>query len=93
MSSIVQHAPRFTEEEAANISKDLYGLGVSAKLFPSERDQNFHLAESGGEEYVLKIANATEQYDVLEFQNRAMMPLLYRRYCRLWSPRSERCCE
>ena len=76
MSSIVQHAPRFTEEEAANISKDFYGLGVSAKLLPSERDQNFHLAESGGEEYVLKIANATEQYDVLEFQNRAMMNIV-----------------
>jgi len=76
MSSIVQHAPRFTEEEAANISKDLYGLGVSAKLLPSERDQNFHLAESEGEEYVLKIANATEQYDVLEFQNRSMMHIV-----------------
>ena len=48
MSSIVQHAPRFSEEEAANISKDLYGLDAAAKLLPSERDQNFHLAESGG---------------------------------------------
>ncbi len=73
MSSVVQHAPRFTEEDAACIAKDLYGLDASVKLLPSERDQNFHLTAVGGDAYVLKIANSTEQYEVLDFQNKAMM--------------------
>ena len=43
MSSIVQHAPRFTEHDAIRIAKDLFALDVTAKLLPSERDQNFRL--------------------------------------------------
>jgi 4-aminobutyrate aminotransferase-like enzyme/Ser/Thr protein kinase RdoA (MazF antagonist) len=73
MSSLVQHAPRFTEQEAVCIAHDQFGLSVIAKQLPSERDQNYHLTTPDGAEYVLKVANATERPEVLDFQNQAMM--------------------
>jgi len=73
MSSIVEHAPRFTEHDAIRIAKDLFALDVTAKLLPSERDQNFHLTTLNDEAYVLKIANSTELEAVLDFQNQAML--------------------
>jgi len=76
MSSIVQHAPRFSETDAVGIAHDLFGLKVSAKLLDSERDQNFHLIASDGKAFVLKLANATETYEVLDLQNQAMMHII-----------------
>ena len=73
MSSIVTHAPRFTENDASRIAKDFYALDVSAELLPSERDQNFRLSAPGDKAYVLKIANSTEPKAVLDFQNQVMM--------------------
>jgi Ser/Thr protein kinase RdoA (MazF antagonist)/murein DD-endopeptidase MepM/ murein hydrolase activator NlpD len=73
MSSIVHHAPRFSEPDAVRIAKDLFALDVTAKLLPSERDQNFRLTASTDQTYVLKIANSTEAEAVLDFQNRAMI--------------------
>ena len=73
MSSIVQHAPRLSEHDAIRIAKDLFALDVTAKLLPSERDQNFRLSASNDQAYVLKIANSTELEAVLDFQNQAMM--------------------
>ena len=73
MSSIVEHAPRFTEPDAVRIAKDLFALDADAKLLPSERDQNFRLTAPDGRAFVLKLANATESRDVLDFQNRAMI--------------------
>jgi 4-aminobutyrate aminotransferase-like enzyme/Ser/Thr protein kinase RdoA (MazF antagonist) len=79
MSSIVQHAPRFTEQESMRFANDLFGLTVIAKQLPSERDQNFHLTTSTGKEYVLKLANAIERFEVLDFQNQAMMHITQNR--------------
>ena len=76
MSSIVQHAPRFSETDAVGIAHDLFGLRVSAKSLDSERDQNFHLETSDGKAFVLKLANATETYEVLDLQNQAMMHII-----------------
>ena len=73
MSAMVQHAPRFNEEDAVRIAHDVYGLDASANPLPSERDQNFHLKASNGRAYVLKLANAAETLEVLKFQNEAMM--------------------
>ena len=73
MSEIVKQAPHFNEADAVRIALELFDLDVSAKLLPSERDQNFHLTASTGDAYVLKIANAAERIEVLEFQNQAMM--------------------
>ena len=73
MISIVQHAPRFGEQDAVRIARDLFGFDAAAGKLPSERDQNFHLTCHTGEQYVLKVANATERIEVLEFQNQVMM--------------------
>ena len=73
MSSIVQHAPHFSGQDAERLARDIYGIDVDAKLLPSERDQNFRLRAKSGESYVLKLANAAERIEVLDFQNQAMM--------------------
>ena len=70
MSSTVQTAPRLSQDEAVKIAAELYGLAVSATHLPSERDQNFLLRDSRGEQFVLKIANSEESLEVLEMQNR-----------------------
>lgn len=70
MSSTVQTAPRLSQDEAVKIAAELYGLVVSATPLPSERDQNFLLRDSRGEQFVLKIANSEESLEVLEMQNR-----------------------
>jgi len=79
MSSIVEHAPKFTEPDAVRIALELFGLEVSAKQLPSERDQNFRLTAPDGKVYVLKLANATESRDVLDFQNLAMIHIAAKR--------------
>ena len=45
---------------------------------PSERDRNFLLTASGGEKFVLKIANAHEKAEVLEAQNAILSHLAER---------------
>jgi 4-aminobutyrate aminotransferase-like enzyme/Ser/Thr protein kinase RdoA (MazF antagonist) len=68
----VHLAPRFTAPRAVEIAHALYGLEAMAEALPSERDQNFKLVTPGGQAYVLKIANASERREVLDFENRAM---------------------
>ena len=70
MTTAVQKAPRILIDEALQIAKQLYDLKASASPLPSERDQNFLLQTERGERFVLKIANAGEDYDFLDLQNR-----------------------
>ncbi len=70
--SILDHAPTFTNEEAAQLAKQFYNLDCSATPLPSERDQNFLLQTDEGERFVLKIANGLEKRSMLEAQNEAM---------------------
>src|SRR5215471_559185 len=63
-------SPKFTD--ARHIASELYALNVSAHSLPGERDYNFHLKTDTGREFVLKIARAEEQRDVLDMQNRAL---------------------
>jgi len=72
---IVQHAPRFTLEQARHLAAGLFGLDGAPEALPSERDQNFRLELPSGEAFVLKIANATERREVLDLQNAAMAHL------------------
>src|SRR5215475_378346 len=69
MTTAVQKAPRIRPDDAVRIALEQYGLSVSASTLPSERDQNFLLQTSSGQKFVLKIANAEEQYDFLNLQN------------------------
>jgi 4-aminobutyrate aminotransferase-like enzyme/Ser/Thr protein kinase RdoA (MazF antagonist) len=70
--SLLEHAPRFDAAGAVELARTLYGLEAVAVPLPSERDQNFHLTTSGGEQFVLKIANAAEERALLEAQDAAM---------------------
>ena len=72
MTLAVQKAPRFTNEDAVRLAHALYGLEAVANPLPSERDQNFHLREASGQQFVLKIANSEEAPEVLDLQNKAL---------------------
>ncbi len=67
--------PRFTDDDAARIARERYGVDGVATELPSERDQNFRVDARNGSRYVLKIANATEDPAVLDLQNRALVHL------------------
>ena len=73
MSSIVTQAPRFSVAEAEKIAADIFGVGGVFRQLPSERDQNYHIRTQDQNEYVLKIANNSEDREALEFQNQAMI--------------------
>ncbi|MFN8494758.1 MAG: aminotransferase class III-fold pyridoxal phosphate-dependent enzyme [Caldilineaceae bacterium] len=64
--------PCFSSQDAAQLALRLYGLTVTAQELPSERDQNFYLKDAAGQELVLKISGTAEQYEVLDFQNKAI---------------------
>jgi 4-aminobutyrate aminotransferase-like enzyme/Ser/Thr protein kinase RdoA (MazF antagonist) len=70
--SLLHSAPRFSTTDAAQLARMLYGIHADASRLPSERDQNFLLTSVGGEQYVLKIANAAESWVLLNAQNQAM---------------------
>jgi len=69
MTIAVQKAPRIRPDDAVRIAMAHYGLAALVSTLPSERDQNFLLQTSSGQKFVLKIANAEEQYDFLNLQN------------------------
>ena len=78
MDVVVQHAPRFTSAEAEVLARQEFGVSATASPLPSERDQNFRLAAADGRGFVLKIANATEELQALDFQNAALEHLARR---------------
>ncbi len=73
MMTSLEHAPNLTTQTAEALAAELYGLDAGASAMPSDRDQNFLLHTTEGEKYVLKIANAKEDWAVLEAQNEMMM--------------------
>jgi Ser/Thr protein kinase RdoA (MazF antagonist)/murein DD-endopeptidase MepM/ murein hydrolase activator NlpD len=73
--SILDHMPAFNVEDAIDFAQRYYALQVQATPLPSERDQNFLLRAEDGEQFVLKIANATEERAMLEAQNHVMRHL------------------
>ena len=70
--SIVKFAPSFSSEDAAQFADELYALNGTVEELPSERDQNFLITGKSGARYVFKIANATEEFAMLEAQNQVM---------------------
>ena len=63
---------------AQAIAEKYFGIQASAHELPSERDRNFLLTDSGGEKFVLKIANVREEREVLEAQNAMLSHLAER---------------
>jgi 4-aminobutyrate aminotransferase-like enzyme/Ser/Thr protein kinase RdoA (MazF antagonist) len=64
--------PTFSVADAKRLAKEFYGLRAEARSLPSERDQNFHLVDESGKEFVLKLANAGEKQTVLDLQNQTL---------------------
>jgi Ser/Thr protein kinase RdoA (MazF antagonist) len=63
---------------AQAIAEKYFGIQASASELPSERDRNFLLTTTRGEKFVLKIANALEEREVLEAQDATMKHLAER---------------
>jgi Ser/Thr protein kinase RdoA (MazF antagonist) len=64
--------PRFTANEALEAALERYALAGSAAALPSERDQNFLIADPRRGRFVLKIANRGDSAELLDFQHEAM---------------------
>lgn len=75
---VVDQAPHFSTDDATRLVRELYGLKGELRLLPGERDQNFMLRIADGTGYVLKIANAAEDPQRLDFQNAALEHLAAR---------------
>jgi 4-aminobutyrate aminotransferase-like enzyme/Ser/Thr protein kinase RdoA (MazF antagonist) len=68
-----RNPPRFSEDEARRIARDLFDLTGDFSPLSSERDQNFRIRTGKGEGYVLKLSNAEEDPGVIDFQTKALM--------------------
>ncbi len=79
MSSVITQAPKFSKTQAAAFASELFKISGTFEPLPSERDQNFFIRSSERKEFVLKIANAAEEYDTLDFQNKAMLHVMNHR--------------
>jgi Ser/Thr protein kinase RdoA (MazF antagonist) len=67
--------PIFTEAQAERIARDTYGLAVSVRALPGERDRNFHLHTADQCEYVLKIVDFNASPEATECQLRVLAHL------------------
>ena len=64
--------PNFSDKEIRKFARELYGLNVSVRPLDSYIDQNLHLTNEAGEEFVFKIANLAEKREVLDAQIQAL---------------------
>jgi 4-aminobutyrate aminotransferase-like enzyme/Ser/Thr protein kinase RdoA (MazF antagonist) len=62
-------------EEGARLAHDLYGLDTVAKLLPGEYDDNFHLRDAGGREFVLKVMHPARERSFIDLQCQALRHL------------------
>jgi Ser/Thr protein kinase RdoA (MazF antagonist) len=68
----LESIPSFSPAEALAAAERDFGITGEVSALPSERDQNFLIVGGRGEKFVLKIANAHDTPELLDFQNRAM---------------------
>ncbi len=81
MSEINRIRPKFKQEDSLRIVENLYHLEGTIKELPSERDQNYHVETTSGDNFVLKIASSSEKRKTLEFQNDVMNHISGSVYC------------
>ncbi|MEO8115436.1 MAG: phosphotransferase [Phenylobacterium sp.] len=65
-------APQLGRRAAEALVRDRFRIAGMARRLTSERDLNFRITTDDGRDYVLKVANAAEARDVLDFQARAL---------------------
>jgi Ser/Thr protein kinase RdoA (MazF antagonist) len=68
----LESIPRLTQAEALTAASEQYGLAGAVSALPSERDQNFLIADARRGKFVLKIANSSDAWALLDCQNQAM---------------------
>jgi 4-aminobutyrate aminotransferase-like enzyme/Ser/Thr protein kinase RdoA (MazF antagonist) len=64
--------PAFSTDEVQEIARDLYGLDGSFTPLDSERDQNFRIDTTNGDQFVVKIANSDVDPGILMMQIEAL---------------------
>jgi Ser/Thr protein kinase RdoA (MazF antagonist) len=69
---LTSQPPGFPAGEACAIALARYDRKATASPLWSERDQNFRLRCTDGQQFVLKIANTLESPDVIDLQTRAL---------------------
>ena len=69
--------PVVDTEDALRLLRTRWSIedDVTLRALPSERDRNFAVVVDGVDSFVLKVSNATEQRDVLDFQHAALARL------------------
>jgi hypothetical protein len=66
--------PELTDDQAARLARDIFGVEGRMKRLTSERDLNIHIA-TPAQGYVLKLANPAEPPEVTDFQTQALLHL------------------
>ena len=75
---MLEYTPTFSSDAAERIARRHFGRSGPASPLPSERDQNFLIDDEHLGPIVLKIANAAENRDVLEAQQKVLGALAAR---------------
>src|SRR5437773_4222885 len=68
-------AHRVTEAEAAQLSRQVYGLEASARTLPGEYDDNFQLTTADGRAFVLKVMHPAREPSFIDMQCQALVHL------------------
>jgi 4-aminobutyrate aminotransferase-like enzyme/Ser/Thr protein kinase RdoA (MazF antagonist)/murein DD-endopeptidase MepM/ murein hydrolase activator NlpD len=70
--------PALSAGDAIAVARESYGLDGTVFPLPGEKDRNFLIERASGERFVLKIANAEENREILELQNAVLEHLAAR---------------
>lgn len=72
LTALAGRPPRLSEEYAARIARDIFGIEGAASLLYGERDQNFHISVPDGQDILLKIVDGGEDPQVIDLQITAL---------------------
>ena len=72
-SVLLTPAPDLSQGRAQALLGEHYGIDCKLQSLVSERDQNFLATATDGREYVLKVSNSAEPFEVTDFQTNALM--------------------
>ena len=75
LAQLIVEPVGMTDDEAAALAREHYGLAVSVTRLTGERDENFKLTTPEGVEYVLKVASARESPAATDLQTAALLHL------------------
>ena len=72
MTSRAQSPTQVSNHDAIRLSRDIYGLEVSAQPLPGEYDHNFQVTTADGRAFVLKIMHANRELALIDLQCQAL---------------------